>query len=259
MVTKTKRKSISKKGKTRKPRKKRKKISEVSKSPHDPVLRHKATTVDVFSGSRDQPLSQLRLDALKDAGEMQSSDSQVSATTVPLLESSITVPPLSGGSNWVQLGPTAIPFGQTTSRSRVLVTGRVTAIVVDKSDPNILYIGAAQGGVWKTIDAGRNWMAKSDGAESLAIGALAMDPKNHLVLYAGTGEGNIAFQRSYYGIGVLKSTDGGETWRLCGGSINSLIGSRFFRLAINPLDTNTVFAATTFGLYRSTNGGHQST
>jgi photosystem II stability/assembly factor-like uncharacterized protein len=255
MVTKTKRKSLSKKRKKQKPRKQRKKISEVSKSPHDPVLRHKATTVDIFSGSDDQPLSQLRLDALKDAAEMQTSDSQVSATAAPLLESRITVPPLSGGNNWVQLGPTSIPFGQTTSRSRVLVTGRVTTIVVDKSDPNIIYIGAAQGGVWKTIDAGRNWMAKSDSAESLAIGALAMDPQNHLVLYAGTGEGNIVFQRSYYGVGVLKSTDGGETWRLCGGSTNPLIGSRFFRLAINPLDTNTVFAATTYGLYKSTNGG----
>jgi photosystem II stability/assembly factor-like uncharacterized protein len=253
MISKT--KNLAKRGKKQKPRKQGRKISKVSKSPHDPVLRLKATTMDVFSGIRDQPLSQLRLDALKDAGEMQTFDSQVPATTVPLLENRITVPPLSGGSNWVQLGPTAIPFGQTTSRSRVLVTGRVTAIVPDKSDPNILFVGAAQGGVWKTVDAGRNWTAKSDSAESLAIGALAMDPKNHLVLYAGTGEGNIAFEKSYYGVGVLKSTDGGETWTLCGGSTNPLVGSRFFRLAVNPLDSNIVFAATTYGLFRSTNGG----
>ena len=256
MVTKAKRKGLSKRGKKQKPRKQRRKISQVPKSPHDPVFRQKATTVDIFSGNNDQPLSQLRLDALRDTSEIQTtSDSEVSATTVPLLENRITVPPIPGGSNWVQLGPTAIPFGQTTTRSRVLVTGRITSIVVDKVDHNIIYIGGAQGGVWKTIDAGRNWKAKSDNVESLAIGAIVIDPQNHQVLYAGTGEGNIASQRSYYGVGVLKSTDGGETWRLSGGSTNPLIGSRFFRLAINPLDSNTLYAATTYGLYRSTNGG----
>ena len=100
--------------------------------------------------------------------------------------------------------------------------------------------------MWKTVDGGRNWARKSDNAESLAIGTIAMDPKNHLVLYAGTGEGNIlsAPYPSYYGVGVLKSIDGGETWNLCGGDSNPLIGSRFFRLAINQINTEILFAAT---------------
>jgi len=109
------------------------------------------------------------------------------------------------------MGPTAIPKGQTYSAARVLVTGRITAIVVDPVDTNIIYIGTAQGGVWKTTDGGLNWAPKSDNEVSLAIGALAMDPSNRLILYAGTGEGNFSGD-SYYGNGILKTTDGGNMW-----------------------------------------------
>jgi photosystem II stability/assembly factor-like uncharacterized protein len=149
-----------------------------------------------------------------------------------------------------------------------LVTGRITAVVVDSTNPdNIIYLGTAQGGIWKTIDSGRNWVAKSDYAPSLSIGALVMDPTNPSILYAGTGEGNIAWWEivggkhpaSYYGCGILKTTDGGEKWTLLGGEDNEFIGASFFRLAINPLNPSTIFAATTAGLYRSTDSGEHWT
>ena len=63
------------------------------------------------------------------------------------------VPATGGASNWVQLGPTASPTARRTA-ARVLVTGRVTAIVVDPDSTNTIYIGTAQGGVWKTTDGG---------------------------------------------------------------------------------------------------------
>jgi photosystem II stability/assembly factor-like uncharacterized protein len=162
------------------------------------------------------------------------------------------VAPVSGTSNWVQLGPTAIPKGQTYSAARVFVTGRVTAIVVDPTDPNIIYIGTAQGGVWKTTDGGLNWVARSDNEVSLAIGALAMDPSNHLVLYAGTGEGNFSGD-SYYGNGVLKTTDGGVTWTTLAQS--TFAGARFGRIAVTPGTPARLFAATNNGLYRSLDSG----
>jgi photosystem II stability/assembly factor-like uncharacterized protein len=95
----------------------------------------------------------------------------------------------------VQLGPTVIPNGQgsLSSGARVNVTGRITGIVVDPISPLTIYLAAAGGGVWKTVDGGVTWFATSDNELSLAIGALAMAPSDHNRLYAGTGEGNVFF------------------------------------------------------------------
>ena len=161
-------------------------------------------------------------------------------------------PPMAGTSNWVQLGPTAIPKGQTYSPARVLVTGRVTAIVVDPTNTNIIYIASAHGGIWKTLDGGLNWTPKSDNEVSLAIGALVMDSGNHLVLYAGTGEGNFSGD-SYYGNGILKTTDGGNTWSTLAQS--TFTGTRFSRLAVTPGTPARLFAATGNGLYRTLDSG----
>ncbi|HUL72264.1 MAG TPA: hypothetical protein VLT86_04135 [Vicinamibacterales bacterium] len=162
------------------------------------------------------------------------------------------IAPVSGISNWVQLGPTAIPGGQTYSSARVFVTGRVTAIVVDPTDTNIIYIGTAQGGVWKTTDGGLSWAPKTDNEISLAIGSLVMDPGNHLVLYAGTGEGNFSGD-SYYGNGILKSSDGGSSWTTLAQA--TFTGTRFSRLAVTPGTPSRLFAATGTGVYRSTDSG----
>jgi hypothetical protein len=163
-------------------------------------------------------------------------------------------PPTPGISNWVQLGPLTIPNGQTYTAARVQVTGRVTAIVVDPSHPQTIYLGAAQGGVWRTTDGGLHWMPISDNEVSLAIGALILDPANPAVLYAGTGEGNFSGD-SYYGAGVLKTTNAGATpptWTTLGTS--TFLGDRFSRIAIFP-GGGPLLAATGTGLYRSTNGG----
>ena len=148
------------------------------------------------------------------------------------------------------MGPMAIPNGQALSGARVYVSGRITSIVVDPNHSNIIYIGAAQGGVWKTTDFGDTWTPKSDNEVSLAIGALAIDSRNNL--YAATGEGNFAID-SYYGNGILKSTNGGDNWTPIGS--NTFRQARFCRLAINPSTPATIFAASSNGLYRSTNSG----
>jgi photosystem II stability/assembly factor-like uncharacterized protein len=211
--------------------------------PDDPLLRHEELNADIKFGSEGKSLTELRLAALKHARAMPTSAGD-----------SEGVPPLPAGSNWVQLGPMAIPKGQTYSdcEIRVLVTGRITGIVVDPTDSNTIYVGAAQGGIWKTIDRGKTWSPKSDNEVSLAIGALAIDPGDHLTLYAGTGEGNFALD-SYYGIGILKTTNGGASWTRLGAE--KFTGARFCRLIIDPTTPTTLFAATTFGVYRSMDGG----
>jgi photosystem II stability/assembly factor-like uncharacterized protein len=216
----------------------------------NPRLRNQASRMDMSVASSDELPGELRLLALE----------RVSG------ELNVSVPPIPGGSNWVQMGPTAIPDGQTIStyynkpNIPALVTGRITAIVIDPVDPNIIYVGTGLGGIWRTTDAGRNWLPISDYEKSLAIGALIIDPKDHLILYAGTGEGNFAAD-SYYGNGLIKTTDGGKIWKRYGKDIFKL--ARFCRLAINHERTEIVFAAINSsdhpnvapGLYRSTEGG----
>ena len=115
----------------------------------------------------------------------------------------------------------------------------------------------SSGGIWRTIDGGRNWKAMSDQTYSLAIGDLIMDPKNPDILYAGTGEGNLIefMHKSFYSIGVLKTKNRGKTWELKGEA--TFKGARFFRLAVNPENTRTIFAATTKGVFRTLDGGDE--
>src|SRR6266850_5532458 len=89
--------------------------------------------------------------------------------------------------SWVELGPNPIPNGQTSPVTSV--SGRVTAIEIDPADPNKFYVGTATGGVYRSLDGGATWTAIFDGADSLAIGALALDAANGR-LYVGTGEPN---------------------------------------------------------------------
>jgi photosystem II stability/assembly factor-like uncharacterized protein len=171
---------------------------------------------------------------------------------------------VAGLGNWIQLGPTAIPNGQTYSSARVLVSGRITSLGIHPTNPQIIYAGAARGGIWKSTDGGITWHPKSDNEASLAIGALALAPSNPDVIYAGTGEGNLQLYTqvypnnsspdSFYGEGVLKSIDGGDTWVPIQGS-SVFKGAAFYRIAAHPSNDQTVFAATSNGLFRTTDGG----
>ena len=118
--------------------------------------------------------------------------------------------------SWSPLGPSTIPDGQTDDAVGPLnaVSGRVSAIAADPSDANVVYVGGAQGGVWKTTNAtsaSPTFTPLTDDQPSLAVGDIAVDPVNPQILYVGTGEGNGGCD-SYYGRGILRSTDGGATW-----------------------------------------------
>jgi photosystem II stability/assembly factor-like uncharacterized protein len=140
-----------------------------------------------------------------------------------------------------------------------LVSGRITAIAVDPGNRAHFYVGAASGGIWETKNDGATWSPIFDHEGSYSIGALAIDPKNHSVIWAGTGEGN--GQRSVaYGDGVYRSDDGGASWTNVGLKHSEHIG----RIVIDPRDTNVVYVAAQGplwnsggdrGLYKTTDGG----
>jgi photosystem II stability/assembly factor-like uncharacterized protein len=93
--------------------------------------------------------------------------------------------------------------------------GRVTAIATHPTDANTAYIGAAIGGVWKTVNGGSTWTPLFDNQASLAIGSIAVSATNPQEIFVGTGEANsVSFDTSdsYYGAGVYVSTNGGASW-----------------------------------------------
>ncbi|MFP5288549.1 MAG: WD40/YVTN/BNR-like repeat-containing protein, partial [Thermoanaerobaculia bacterium] len=172
-------------------------------------------------------------------------------------------PSTPGPCSWVPLGPFAVPRGEGYDGTRVPVSGRVSALALDPGDPSIVYLGSALGGVWRSQDAGGTWLPVSDGEASLAIGALAVDPVQSGLVYAGTGEANLAFREQFVrddrplsghrGRGVLKSTDGGRSWRLLGEQ--ALQGLAFAEMAVSPRQPSLLLAATTGGLFRCLDRG----
>ena len=155
---------------------------------------------------------------------------------------------------WAALGPSAISDADRSA-------GRVTTVAIDPTNSNTIYAGAAQGGVWKTVNGGADWTPLTDVQCSLAMGALAVDPVTPNIVYAGTGEMNFSSE-SYYGCGVLRSTDGGVTWTQLGGAVfdTPTGGAYISKIVVDPAtagsaSSSTVFAATSFGLYKSVNSG----
>jgi photosystem II stability/assembly factor-like uncharacterized protein len=136
---------------------------------------------------------------------------------------------------------------------------RVAAVAGVTGDANVVYAGAASGGIWKTTDAGTHWTPIFEGQEVSSIGALAVAPSNPNIVWAGTGETWVRGHISA-GNGVYRSTDGGKTWAHAGLDSSGRVG----RIAIHPTDPNIVFvAAQGFsygpqqerGIYRTTDGG----
>ena len=102
-------------------------------------------------------------------------------------------------------------------RGPLNVGGRVTDIEMHPSSLEIIYVGAASGGIFKSVDKGQNWTPIFDEALSLSIGDMAIAASDPNVIYVGTGEANAGGgSLAYDGVGVYKSTDGGQNWELLG-------------------------------------------
>jgi photosystem II stability/assembly factor-like uncharacterized protein len=128
-----------------------------------------------------------------------------------------------GEARWELAGPTN-------------VGGRMTCLVCHPDDPDVIWAGSAAGGVWKSTNAGENWrLVWDDQEKSLNIGALALDPSNPDLLYCGTGEANLSGD-SYPGVGLYRSTDGGECWKLLAPAGEGGLPPRIGVIAIDPFD-----------------------
>ncbi len=137
--------------------------------------------------------------------------------------------------------------------------GRAVTVTGMTGEPGTFYFGAAAGGVWKTIDSGATWTPIFDGQPIASIGAIAVAPSNHDIIYVGSGEGALRGNITY-GDGVYKSTDAGKTWTNIGLRDTRQIGA----LIVDPKNPDIVLVAaighafgpnTERGVFRSVDGG----
>lgn len=161
---------------------------------------------------------------------------------------------------WTAIGPAPLPNGP--------FTGRVSCIVVDPTDSNKVYLGTAQGGVWRSLDGGANWVSIFDNAASQAVGALAVAPSSPTTLYVGTGETNRSGD-SFFGVGLYR-IDNADTSATLVGPINPTFpfinaggntvntttfgGRSISKIIVHPTQPGTIFVATSSGV--AGNGGN---
>ena len=219
--------------------------------------------MDWFYRQRAFPLKHIppgaRLKALQQLKRMPASAEQALLNTASS----------SSSSAWTLIGPQPTIPDLNSFDGAPTVSGRVTALAADPTNPGIVYLGAAEGGIWKTTNGGTSWSPLTDTQVSLAVGSIAIDPSNHTTVYVGTGEENFNAD-AYFGAGILKSTDGGSTWTHLNGPFagpfgaDNISGGAFIgALAVSPANSQVllagIFSTSTTngsGIYRSADGGN---
>jgi Calx-beta domain len=161
--------------------------------------------------------------------------------------------PASGGA-WTPVGPFTLPNGVGSNGP---TSGRVTAIAVDPSNSQKVYLGTAQGGVWRSLDGGTTWISIFDNAQTMAIGALAVAPSNPTILYVGTGEFN-GCGDCFFGVGLYR-VDNADTSPTLVGPINPqqtisnltyniFNGRSITKILVHPTDPATIWVSTARGI-----------
>jgi len=146
--------------------------------------------------------------------------------------------------NWAIIGPSSVPTNGGA--------GRLNFITFHPTQSNTYWVGSASGGLWKTTNNGVSWTSNTDQLPVLGVSDLAIDPNNPNIMYLATGDGD---GNHTYSIGVLKSTDGGNTWNTTGLSWFVTQGRVIRRIVVKPDNSNVIIIASNNGIYRTTNGG----
>ena len=133
---------------------------------------------------------------------------------------------------WQEIGPAPIVDGP--------YVGRCSAVAASPTDPDRYFVAGATGGVWRTTDGGETWQPLTDYLPASAIGALTLDPFDENIVYAGTGEANFA-NHSIYGLGLYKSTDGGDTWEVLGEE--TFAGRTFSRIVVSHANPQVLYVS----------------
>jgi photosystem II stability/assembly factor-like uncharacterized protein len=149
--------------------------------------------------------------------------------------------------SWRPIGPAPILVSGGNS-------GRVSAIAVHPTNPNIAYVGAAQGGLYRTLNGGATWTPLMDSALSLSIGAIAIAPSDPTIVFVGTGESAQSLD-SFFGVGIYRITNADSANPVLAGPLNLnstggdvFTGRSISEILVHPTDANIIFASTTSGV-----------
>jgi hypothetical protein len=216
---------------------------------------------------RAEAIRQMQL-RQRQGGLLKVTEEQFNALQMPALNMAVA-------GTWTAIGPAPIPNGQTSGTSTP-VSGRVVSIAIHPTNPDILYVGTAQGGLYRSLDGGNSWTQLMDNAQSLAIGAVAIAPSNPSTVWVGTGEASFSCD-SYFGVGLYRIDNADSGSPILNGPFNKdasntdVFSNRSVgKILVHPTDPNVVFVGTasgiggigcdpgatlpTRGLYRTTNG-----
>jgi photosystem II stability/assembly factor-like uncharacterized protein len=143
--------------------------------------------------------------------------------------------------NWINLGPTNNG-------------GRMISHAFDPVNSEILWVGSAAGGLWRTMDGGDSWEPMTDYLPSIAVGAIAINPKDPNIMLIGTGEA-YGWRFMVNGVGILKSTDRGLTWNQTSFTYQQSQGVTCYTIVWDPVNPGNVYAGCNNWLWRSTDMG----
>jgi len=154
---------------------------------------------------------------------------------------------------WVPLGPAPIPNGQTVG-AVTPVSGRTISIAIHPTNPDIVYVGTANGGLYRTLDGGNTWLPLMDSALSLAIGAVAIAPSQPDTVYVGTGEPNFS-RDSFFGVGVYRLDNASSPSPILSGPFNQdagnadvFTGRGISEIQVHPTNPDIIFVSSTSGV-----------
>jgi photosystem II stability/assembly factor-like uncharacterized protein len=156
------------------------------------------------------------------------------------------------GQQWTQIGPAPLAIdAEQNYQGAGPDSGMITDIAIDPrgSTDQTIYIATENGGIWKTLDGGTSWKPKTDYVPSNSMGAVALDPGDPSIVYAGTGY--FIAQGFFKGVGIYKSTDGGDSWTAIG---PSFLNARAVIKMVLPA-ADRLLVATNIGLFLSVDGG----
>lgn len=170
----------------------------------------------------------------------------------------------SSANNWLPAGPSVLPPSIDAITSHGM--GRINCIAFHPTDSATFFVGVAQGGIWKTTNSGQSWTPLGDQLPIIRISDIAIDPTNTNTMYISVGDYaylGVALntdgrkRHTHYGIGVYKTTDGGNTWNATGLTTtqSNLDQSLIRRVIINPSNSQELIAVGISGIWKSTNGG----
>ena len=150
--------------------------------------------------------------------------------------------------NWSNPGPAVV----TNSSVSISGQGRLNTIIKDPNNPLTLYVGSPAGGIWKSTDDGTNWTPLSDNLPQIGVSGIAIDPTDSNIIYIATGDDDAG---DSYSVGVMKSTDAGQTWNTTGLTYLYTNYETTNEIFIDPTNNNHIWVASTEGLQKSEDGG----